>query len=243
MGVRVESFEALAAAGEIAPDWVPVLQPYDELLRQILQQLATETSCGEQVLPARSQLFRALQLPFAQVRVLILGQDPYPTPGHAVGMSFAVDAATRPLPRSLVNIFRELDADLGIAPAPHGDLSAWAEQGVLLLNRVLSVRAGAAGSHRGIGWERLTAQIISALAARGGPLVAVLWGADAQKAIPLLGAVPTVVSAHPSPLSARRGFFGSKPFSRVNELLAVQGAAPITWQLPAVCHQLQLFEL
>jgi uracil-DNA glycosylase len=160
---------------------------------------------------------------------LIVGQDPYPTPGHAIGLSFAVDREVRPLPRSLVNIYRELEDDLGITPRPHGDLSAWADQGVLLLNRTLTVRRGAAGSHRGLGWEAVTSHAIRALAARGQPLVAVLWGRHAQELRPLLGAVPVVESAHPSPLSARGGFFGSRPFSRVNTLLAEQGAAPIDW--------------
>jgi uracil-DNA glycosylase len=138
----------------------------------------------------------------------------------------------RPLPRSLATIYRELHDDLGIVPAEHGDLGAWSDQGVLLLNRVLTVAPGRPGSHRGRGWEEVTACALAALAARGGPLVAVLWGRDAAGAAPLLGAVPIVASAHPSPLSAHRGFLGSRPFSRVNRLLVEQGGAPIDWRLP-----------
>ena len=171
--------------------------------------------------------------PLAEVRVLILGQDPYPTPGNAVGLSFSVAPEVRPLPGSLVNIYRELKADLGIEPAPHGDLTHWFEQGVLLLNRVLTVRPGAPASHRGKGWEEVTACAVEALAARGGPLVAILWGRDAQTARPLLGEVPVLASAHPSPLSARSGFFGSRPFSQANLLLDEQGAAPIDWRIPS----------
>ncbi len=139
----------------------------------------------------------------------------------------------RPLPRSLVNIYAELNSDLGVPPAAHGDLSAWFNQGVLLLNRVLTVRPGSPGSHRGKGWEDVTRCAIEALVARGGPLVAILWGRDAQNLQPLLGDVPVIASAHPSPLSARSGFFGSRPFSRTNAALAEQGAAPIDWTLPA----------
>jgi uracil-DNA glycosylase len=165
------------------------------------------------------------------VRVVIVGQDPYPTLGHAMGLSFSVDRVVKPLPRSLANIYRELHSDLGIDPAQHGDLSNWARQGVLLLNRVLTVRGGEAGSHRQIGWEAVTASALTALARRGGPLVAILWGADARSADVLLGDVPVIASAHPSPLSAHRGFFGSRPFSRANELLTQQGSQPIDWRV------------
>lgn len=132
-----------------------------------------------------------------------------------------------------MNIYAELNSDLGVPPAAHGDLSAWFNQGVLLLNRVLTVRPGSPGSHRGKGWEDVTRCAIEALVARGGPLVAILWGRDAQNLQPLLGDVPVIASAHPSPLSARSGFFGSRPFSRTNAALAEQGAAPIDWTLPA----------
>ena len=176
-------------------------------------------------------MLRAFTRPLAGVRVLIVGQDPYPTPGHPIGLSFAVERSVSPLPKSLVNIYRELDSDLGIPPAAHGDLSSWFEQGVLLLNRVLTVQPGRPGSHRRRGWETVTTRAIEALAARGGPLVAILWGRDAQTAEPLLPGVPIISSAHPSPLSAHAGFFGSRPFSRANQALSAQGAAPIDWRV------------
>jgi uracil-DNA glycosylase len=167
------------------------------------------------------------------VRVLIVGQDPYPTPGHPIGLSFAVERHVRPVPRSLQNIYRELRDDLGVEPAMHGDLTAWAEQGVLLLNRVLTVQAGSSGSHRGKGWEEVTEAAIRALVARGTPLVAILWGRDAGTLRPMLGETDILASAHPSPLSASSGFFGSRPFSRANELLTAAGADPVDWRLPA----------
>lgn len=188
-----------------------------------------EAAAGVQVLPAPENILRAFRQPFDDVRVLIVGQDPYPTPGHPVGLAFSVAADVRPVPRSLANIFTELRDDL-VLPAPaDGDLTPWTRHGVLLLNRVLTVRSGAAGSHRRHGWEAVTEQAIRALAARGTPLVAILWGRDAENLAPLLGDTPLIVSAHPSPLSARRGFFGSRPFSRANTLLAEQGAAPVDW--------------
>jgi uracil-DNA glycosylase len=165
----------------------------------------------------------------AEVRVLVVGQDPYPTPGHAVGLAFSVGAGVRPVPRSLANIFTELHTDLGCPPPSNGDLTPWAEQGVLLLNRVLTVRAGAPASHRDLGWQAITARAVEALVQRGGPLVAVLWGNQAQEVRPNLRGVPIVASPHPSPLSATRGFFGSRPFSRVDALLAEQGAPPMRW--------------
>lgn len=184
------------------------------------------------VLPERAAVLRAFRRPLAGVRVLVVGQDPYPTPGHAMGLSFSVQPDVRPLPRSLQNIFTELRDDVGAPDPASGDLTAWSEQGVMLCNRVLTVATGQAASHRGLGWEAVTDHAIAALVARGGPLVAVLWGRDAQALAPVLGGVPIVASAHPSPLSARRGFFGSRPFSRVNELLVAQGAKPIDWTLP-----------
>jgi uracil-DNA glycosylase len=182
-------------------------------------------------LPSADVILRAFAAPLDEVRVLIVGQDPYPTPGHPVGLSFAVEESVRPIPRSLVDIYRELHDDLGIDPPQHGDLSAWARQGVLLLNRVLTVAPGRPASHRGQGWEQVTDAAIAALVARGGPLVAILWGRDAQALAPRLTGVPVIASAHPSPLSASRGFFGSRPFSRANALLVEQGAAPIDWRL------------
>lgn len=185
----------------------------------------------ETVLPADELIFAAFERPLASVRVLIVGQDPYPTPGHPIGLSFATAGDVRPLPRSLANMYRELSDDLGVEPAPHGDLSAWADAGVMLLNRVLTVRAGDAGSHRRRGWEAVTECAIRALVERGRPLVAILWGNDARALAPMLGDTPIVESAHPSPLSASRGFFGSRPFSRANEALAAQGAEPVDWRV------------
>jgi uracil-DNA glycosylase len=194
--------------------------------------LRGELEQGRGYLPAGPNVLRAFTRPMADVRVLVVGQDPYPTPGHAVGLSFSAAPDVRPLPRSLGNIVRELQADLGCPPPSSGDLTPWADQGVLLLNRVLTVRPGHAGSHRGKGWEAITECALRALAARGGPLVAILWGRDAQTCAPMLGAVPCLTSAHPSPMSADRGFFGSRPFSRANAALVAQGAAPIAWCLP-----------
>ena len=176
-------------------------------------------------------MLRAFTQPFADVRVLIVGQDPYPTPGHPVGLSFSVEPHVRPVPRSLQNIYRELGTDLGLPTPANGDLSPWTSHGVLLLNRVLTVAPGAPGSHRGKGWEAVTEQAIRALAARGTPLVAILWGRDAQTLVPMLGSVARIESAHPSPMSADRGFFGSRPFSRANALLTEQGADPVDWTL------------
>ncbi len=217
----------------MAPDWAAAMAPVKPQLRALGGFLQEEHDAGRGFLPTASVVLRAFSYPLAEVKVLITGQDPYPTPGHAVGLSFSVDPATRPLPRSLANIYKEMATDLGLDPAPHGDLRPWSEQGVLLLNRVLSVSPGAAGSHRGKGWEAVTEAAIAALVARNKPLVAILWGNDALKLRPLLGATAIVASAHPSPLSASRGFFGSHPFSRTNELLVEQGAAPVDWKLPA----------
>ena len=216
----------------MAPDWAEALAPVADKIEAAGRFLREEIAAGRSYLPAGDRILRAFAEPMADVRVLITGQDPYPTPGHPVGLSFSVAPDVRPLPGSLVNIYRELADDLGIDPCPHGDLSAWAQQGVLLLNRVLTVRAGTPASHRGRGWEAVTEQAIRALVARSQPLVAVLWGRDAQTLRPMLGDTPTIESAHPSPLSASRGFFGSRPFSRVNTLLEQQGASPIDWRLP-----------
>ncbi|WP_249667433.1 uracil-DNA glycosylase [Cellulomonas fengjieae] len=216
----------------VAPDWAVALAPVEPQLRAAGQFLRDEVAAGRAYLPAGDAVLRAFRRPLADVRVLIVGQDPYPTPGHPMGLSFSVQPHVRPLPRSLVNIFTELVADVGVAPPSSGDLSPWADQGVMLLNRVLTVRPGEPASHRRRGWEAVTDRAIAALVERGGPLVAVLWGRDAQALKPALGAVPTVESVHPSPLSASRGFFGSRPFSRVNELLVAQGADPVDWSLP-----------
>ena len=223
----------LAAAGLMDAGWAEALAPVAADIAALGERLRQETAAGRAYLPAGDRVLRAFQQPLADVRVLIVGQDPYPTPGHPIGLSFAVDAHVRPIPRSLANIYRELNDDLGIPPAVHGDLSAWSEQGVMLLNQVLTVAPGAPASHRGWGWEKVTEHAIRVLAERGGPLVAVLWGRDAAGLTPLLGEVPSIRSPHPSPLSASRGFFGSRPFSRVNELLIAQGGTQIDWRLPA----------
>ncbi|BDZ59425.1 uracil-DNA glycosylase [Barrientosiimonas humi] len=211
--------------------WVPALSPAREHLTEAGEFLRAELQEGRGYLPAAENVLRAFQRPFEEVRVLIVGQDPYPTPGHAVGLCFSVAPDVRPVPRSLQNIYTELESDLGLPRPANGDLTPWTEHGVLLLNRVLTVRPGTPGSHRGRGWEHVTAAAINALVARDEPLVAILWGRDARNLAPHLGSVPYVESAHPSPLSARSGFFGSRPFSRANALLEQQGAAPIDWQL------------
>lgn len=215
----------------VAPDWAVALAPVAPVVQAMGEFLRGEMAAGRGYLPAGENVLRAFSRPLADVRVLIVGQDPYPTPGHAVGLSFSVSPHVRPLPRSLQNMFRELHSDCGIPPSASGDLTPWFTQGVLLLNRVLTVRPGAPGSHRGKGWEQVTACAIDALAARGGPLVAILWGRDAQALAPALAGVPIISSAHPSPMSADRGFFGSRPFSRANAALIEQGAEPIDWDL------------
>lgn len=217
----------------VAADWADALAPVAANISAMGDYLRAELAAGRPYLPAGDLVLRAFSRPLSEVRVLIVGQDPYPTPGHPVGLSFSVAPHVRPIPRSLQNIYAELHADLGIPAAEHGDLSAWFERGVLLLNRCLTVRPGAAGSHRGQGWEAVTDRAIDALAARGGPLVAILWGRDAQALRPRLGDIPVIASAHPSPLSARGGFFGSRPFSRADQALIAQGADPIDWSLPA----------
>jgi uracil-DNA glycosylase len=214
--------------------WATALAPVAPAITAMGTFLRAELAAGRPYLPAGANVLRAFTQPFDGVRVLIVGQDPYPTPGHAVGLSFSVSPQTRPIPRSLQNIYREYQQDLGLPAPTSGDLSPWAEQGVLLLNRVLTVAPGEPGSHRGKGWEAVTEQAIRALAERDGePLVAILWGRDAANLAPLLGdEIPQITSAHPSPMSADRGFFGSRPFSRANELLADLGGDPIDWRLP-----------
>lgn len=227
----------LVARGLVARDWADALAPVDEQIAAMGRFLRDELASGRGYLPAGAQVLRAFQRPLADVRVLIVGQDPYPTPGHPVGLSFSVAPDVRPLPKSLVNVYRELVDDLRVPVPRDGDLSPWADQGVMLLNRSLTVAPGQANSHRGKGWEAVTEEAIGALVRRGGPLAAILWGREAQSLKPLLGSVPYVESAHPSPLSAHRGFFGSRPFSRVNVLLQRQGGEPVEWVLPALDPQ------
>ena len=227
----------LVDQGLMAPDWAAALAPVDEQVGVLGEFLRGEVAAGRGYLPAGDAVFRAFRQPLADVRVLIVGQDPYPTPGHPIGLSFAVERHVRPLPRSLVNLYAELRDDVGSAgeegwdPPSHGDLSGWADQGVLLLNRVLTVRPGEANSHRGRGWETVTDCAVRALAelATSSPMAAILWGRPAQSLKKLLGDIPCIESAHPSPLAAYRGFFGSRPFSRANALLAERGGEPVDW--------------
>jgi len=216
----------------VDPGWARVLEPVADRIAAMGDFLRAELAAGRTYLPAGPNVLRAFTQPFDDVRVLIVGQDPYPTPGHAVGLSFSVAPDVRPLPASLVNIFHEYVDDLRLPEPSTGDLSPWAEHGVLLLNRALTVAPHRPAAHRGKGWEEVTEQAIRALAARGAPLVAILWGRDARNLRPLLGGVPCIESAHPSPMSARGGFFGSRPFSRANQLLVEQGAEPVDWKLP-----------
>ena len=228
----VSALSGLVDQGLVAPDWAEALAPVDDRIAAMGRFLREEIAAGRQYLPEGNQILRAFSRPLADVRVLVVGQDPYPTPGHPIGLSFAVAPDVSPLPRSLVNIYRELVNDTGVAPPSNGDLTPWLDQGVMLLNRSLTVRPGEPASHRGRGWESVTECAITALARRGGPCVAILWGRDAQSLKPLLGPIPWVESPHPSPLSASRGFFGSRPFTRVNRLLEEQGGTPVDWTLP-----------
>lgn len=216
----------------VHPSWALALAPVTTQVAALGAFLRAERESGRGYLPAGEQVLRAFTQPMDAVRVLIVGQDPYPSRGHAVGLAFSVPASLHPIPRSLQNIYQELEQDLAVPRPRNGDLSPWADRGVMLLNRVLTVSPGASGSHRGKGWENVTGHAISALSTRGGPLVAILWGHEAQGVEPSLGEVACIKSPHPSPLSARTGFFGSRPFSRANHLLRQQGADPIDWSLP-----------
>ena len=222
----------------VGPGWADVLAPVADTIAALGERLRAEQAAGRRFAPAGERVFAALAMPIDAVRVVIVGQDPYPTPGHAIGLSFAVDRGVRPLPPSLVNILTEYEADLGLPRPRHGDLTAWVDRGVLLLNRVLTVRHGEPGSHRGWGWEQVTDAIVDGLVAHhlsaGLPLVALLWGRDAQQLAPRLsvGGAQVLTAPHPSPLSAHRGFLGSRPFSGANTLLDAAGAAPVDWRLP-----------
>ena len=215
----------------VDPSWARALAPVESTVHQIGARLREEVAEGRGYLPAGTDVLRAFTYPMDEVKVLIVGQDPYPTPGHPMGLSFSVQPGVRP-PRSLENIFTELVSDLGVDRPTSGDLTPWSRQGVMLLNRVLTVRPGAPASHKGWGWETVTQRAIEALVERRAPLVAILWGRPAQSLTPMLGSTSILASPHPSPLSASRGFFGSRPFSRANELLVEQGATPVDWRLP-----------
>jgi uracil-DNA glycosylase len=227
-----KTLSELAEDGSLDPAWAAALEPVADRIAAMGDFLRAENAAGRGYLPAGPNVLRAFRYPLAEVRVLIVGQDPYPTPGHPIGLSFAVEGHVRPIPRSLQNIYRELRSDLGIEPPAHGDLTGWSQNGVMLLNRVLTVQPGAPASHRGKGWEPVTEHAIRTLVARSQPMVAILWGRDAATLRPLLGDTPVVASAHPSPMSAERGFFGSKPFSRANDLLVAQGGSAVDWSLP-----------
>ncbi|WP_377321097.1 uracil-DNA glycosylase [Pimelobacter simplex] len=232
----MDALTKLVDQGLMAADWADALAPVEDRVAALGRFLRAELAAGRSYLPAGDRVFHAFRRPLADVRVLLVGQDPYPTPGHPIGLSFAVERDVRPIPRSLANIYQELANDVGFVPPPHGDLTPWADQGVMLLNRVLTVRPGESASHRNQGWEHVTACAIQAVVRRaeaGAPVAAILWGRDAQTLKAHLGPIPWVESAHPSPLSASRGFFGSRPFSRVNALLAERGGEPVDWTLPA----------
>ena len=217
----------------IDPGWAQALEPVADQIAAMGEFLRAEIAAGRRYLPAGENVLRAFKQPFDDVRVLIVGQDPYPTPGNPVGLSFSVAPEVKRLPPSLVNIFREYSDDLGYPEPSNGDLTAWTQRGVLLLNRVLTVQPGKPGSHRGKGWEEVTEQAIRALVGREAePLVAILWGRDARTLVPLLDDVPCIESAHPSPYSAASGFFGSRPFSQANQLLEEIGGEPVDWKLP-----------
>ncbi|QPK82323.1 uracil-DNA glycosylase [Schaalia sp. ZJ405] len=221
----------------VDPGWARALAPVEPRIHELGAMLRREIAEGYNYLPAGTDVLRAFTYPFDQVKVLIVGQDPYPTPGHAMGLSFSVAPGVA-IPRSLSNIFTEMESDLGIPRPTSGDLSPWSREGVCLLNRVLTVRPGAPGSHRKRGWEEVTECAIDALVHRTGPdgtplpLVAILWGRDAQTLEPRLTDVPIIKSPHPSPMSARYGFFGSRPFSRANDILTQLGSSPVNWALP-----------
>ena len=215
----------------VHPSWAEALSPVEQTIHEIGARLREEVAAGNGYLPAGTDVLRAFTYPMQEVKVLIVGQDPYPTPGHPMGLSFSVQPGVKP-PRSLENIFAEMVSDLGVDRPTSGDLTPWSRQGVMLLNRVLTVRPGAPASHRGWGWEAVTQRAIEALVERPEPLVAILWGRPAQSLTPMLGQTPVIASPHPSPLSASRGFFGSRPFSRANDELARMGAQPVDWRLP-----------
>ena len=219
-------------ANIVEAGWAEALAPAGDQIARMGAFLREQVAAGKKYLPAGDNVLRAFKQPFADVRVLVVGQDPYPTPGNPVGLSFSVAPTVKRLPGSLVNIFREYADDLGYPTPSNGDLTPWTEHGVLLLNRVLTVEPGKPGSHRGKGWEEVTEQAITALAKRDAPLVAILWGRDARNTAPMLGRLPRIESAHPSPMSAHNGFFGTRPFSRANSLLEQQGAGPVDWRLP-----------
>ena len=229
---HVKPLSELVEAG-----WAQALAPVEPNVHRMGDFLRAEIAAGRPYLPVSRNILRAFTIPFDSIRVLIVGQDPYPTPGHPVGLSFCVAPDVRPLPKSLINIYKELTDDLGVPMPSNGDLTPWTRHGVMLLNRCLTVGVGRPNSHQGKGWEQVTDAAIRALNARTDehgnpkPLVAILWGRNAQTLEPLLDNAYIIKSPHPSPLSASRGFFGSKPFSKANAALTAMGADPVDWTL------------
>lgn len=211
----------------VPPAWHELLQPHQDTINQIGAELQRRADSGERILPDKKNVFRALELEPESVRVVLVGQDPYPNAADAIGLSFAVTPRTSGLPGSLMNIQKEILTDIGSTTTADGDLSRWSEQGVLLLNRVLTVSAGESGSHTKLGWQDVTETIIKHCAKLGA--VGVLWGNQARELAHLFNADSLVEGVHPSPLSAHRGFLGSKPFSRVNEIITSKGLDKIIW--------------
>ncbi len=216
------STSMVCASSPVHVSWQRLLEPLAPEIDRILGRIEDEITA-----PARDSIFRALELDLEKVKVVIFGQDPYPTPGNAMGMAFSIPPEIVRVPASLRNLFQELESDLGVRKPVSGDLSAWESSGVLLLNRVLTTRIGESAAHADLGWQRITDFIAQELGSRG--VVAILWGKSAQELSQYFEY--QISSAHPSPLSAYRGFFGSKPFSRTNELLIAQGKEPIDWNL------------
>ncbi|MDO4911228.1 MAG: uracil-DNA glycosylase [Corynebacterium sp.] len=226
------------------PDWLPALQGQPDIAAK-LEDIAAALTHETELCPPLDKTFAALEYAPAATKVVIVGQDPYPTPGHAMGLSFSVSPDINPIPRSLKNIFTEYEEDLGLAAPLNGDLRPWANNGVLLLNRMLSTTAHNAGAHARLGWQDITDAIIAHQIRSEARIVFILWGKHAQEIIsraPIAAAIEEskstggprfITSAHPSPLSARRGFFGSKPFSTANSLLAEMGREPVDWTLPS----------
>ena len=207
--------------------WREVLVPHEELINSIGSQLQIRADKGERILPDRKWVFRALEIPPSQVRVVIVGQDPYPNISDAIGLSFSVPPRKSGLPGSLMNIQKEIITDVGSTTTSDGDLTRWADQGVMLLNRTLTVSAGESASHSSLGWSAVTEAVVKHLALQG--VIALLWGNSARELATFFSEDHRVEGVHPSPLSAHRGFLGSKPFSQVNQKLLAQNQAPIIW--------------
>ena len=223
--------EELLPAG-LPSDWAQLLRQEGlDLLAGIGERIDQNPGQKALLTPAPELILRAFDTPPTRVRAVILGQDPYPGVAHACGLAFSVDRHVKPLPPSLVNIRSEYRSDTGLPLPDHGDLSPWSEQGVLLLNRHLTTLIGSPGAHRRVGWSAFTDLVVRTLVAQRQFFVGILWGREAQELAPLMGSNPRIESAHPSPLSARRGFFGSRPFSRTNQYLEKQGYDPIDWSL------------